>query len=370
MLVVCLDTNAMGIQRPLRSNPHTHLLEACAAGQIDLCIPELVLDETMNLWRESAEALEQRWRADGRRLHGLGLLSEDETISDIDVGATVLAKRKELEEMLAQAGASIPELPAIDHRKVVDRALSRSQPFDSEGKDGYRDVLLWETVMDLVERGDEVLLVTEDTKAFHESKAERELSHSLAIEARARSGRPGSVRLVSTAREAVEEVLGKSEEAEARFLALMDSEEFADEFFKRVEWELHGFELGPDTMRGLLSTGRVLAAHISGVHEFRDVELRLARVSADGLLRVDFEVEAIATVQFEVPTEDYSAVAAAEGVDQWSISEDETALGEVWGSVIVLLEAAIDPPVALIERPVHKQLVEVAAEEVISVSTQ
>jgi len=368
MLVVCLDTNAIGIHRPLRSNPHTHLLEACASGQIGLCAPALVLDEAVNLWRESAEDLERRWRADGRRLADLGLLPDDAWDRDIDTGAMAREKRKELEDLLVGVGASIPELPTVDHQKVVDRALSRLQPFDSEGKDGYRDVLLWETIMDLVEHGDEVLLVSNDRKAFHESKADHQLSHTLTVEARARAGRPGSIRLVSTAREAVEEILGKSEEAERRFLELMDSDDFAEEFFRRVEWELRGFEFDPDTTRGLLSTGRVLDAHVSGILEFRGIELRLARAAADGLLRVDFEVEALASVRFEIPTEDYSAVAAAEGVDQWSISGDETAMGEVWASLIVLLEAAIDPPVDLVGRPVQDQLVEVAAEEVISVS--
>jgi hypothetical protein len=163
----------MNLDRPLRSNAHRHLLEACADGQINLCVPELVLDETVNLWREAAESQEERWRASGLRLVDMGLLSQDDIDKELDPLDTAAKKRDELERELAEVGASIPPLPDVDHRKVVERALSRTQPFDREGRHGYRDVLLWETVLELLDDGNEVLLVSADVKAFSRQHCEK-----------------------------------------------------------------------------------------------------------------------------------------------------------------------------------------------------
>jgi hypothetical protein len=38
----------------------------------------------------------------------------------------------------------------VSHDAVVERALERRQPFDTAGHNGYRDALLWETVLELL----------------------------------------------------------------------------------------------------------------------------------------------------------------------------------------------------------------------------
>lgn len=46
-----------------------------------------------------------------------------------------------------QYGIGPPEnYPAITHKDVVHRALERKKPFKDDGKDGYRDYLIWLTL--------------------------------------------------------------------------------------------------------------------------------------------------------------------------------------------------------------------------------
>ena len=100
----------------------------------------------------------------------------------------------EFRDVLRSCHAEIPGYPSAEHREIVARALSRSQPFDSQGKDGYRDVLLWHTVKELSHESD-VILVSNDKRAFAGDNAH--LSPSLEDEVVAS---PHSVELVPSFR--------------------------------------------------------------------------------------------------------------------------------------------------------------------------
>jgi hypothetical protein len=65
--------------------------------------------------------------------------------------------------------------PRITHEAVVKRALQRRQPFDPEGKDGYRDTLLWESLIELT-ANDEVVFASRDIRAFFGGKADAGLA--------------------------------------------------------------------------------------------------------------------------------------------------------------------------------------------------
>jgi hypothetical protein len=52
--------------------------------------------------------------------------------------------------------------PAVSHEVVVERAASRTPPFDAKGG-GYRDTLVWFSVIALVEQGHAVHLASRDS---------------------------------------------------------------------------------------------------------------------------------------------------------------------------------------------------------------
>lgn len=190
MLVVCLDSNAVDVDRPLESNAHFHLLEAGGDGRLGVCVPRLVLDEVLNKWREKVVALDAERRKQEARLVDIGALDGDARADELDIDEAVSRRRQLLEERLEDANAFLPGLPDVSHDQVVGRALARSQPFDAEGKDGYRDVLLWETILDLVAEGHDVVFISRDKKAFFEGRQEERLSAVLAAEAKERGGDP------------------------------------------------------------------------------------------------------------------------------------------------------------------------------------
>jgi hypothetical protein len=76
-------------------------------------------------------------------------------------------------------GFNVMGWPKITHQELVARAVSRTAPFDPKGG-GYRDSLVWASVIELAKAGNDIALATED-KIF--SGSGNTLAESLGNEA-------------------------------------------------------------------------------------------------------------------------------------------------------------------------------------------
>jgi hypothetical protein len=69
--------------------------------------------------------------------------------------------------------ATVP-LPTVGHQVLLTRALESRKPFDERGGDGYRDALIWHTVLDICRECDgdtQVVFVTNNTNYFCDKDA-------------------------------------------------------------------------------------------------------------------------------------------------------------------------------------------------------
>lgn len=60
-------------------------------------------------------------------------------------------------------------MPAVAHQEKLTHALRNRRPFDDQGKNGYRDSLIWHTLLDVCQRctgESHVLFITNDTSDF------------------------------------------------------------------------------------------------------------------------------------------------------------------------------------------------------------
>jgi hypothetical protein len=87
-----------------------------------------------------------------------------------------------LEETLELMEAEVPPWPTVPHEEVVQRALERRPPFNQTGG-GYRDTLVWLTLLERAHPDDQVVLASNDV-VFSDGKGN--LSSVLAAEAAAR----------------------------------------------------------------------------------------------------------------------------------------------------------------------------------------
>src|ERR1044072_1127960 len=200
MALLVLDTNRVGIDDRMGSNDARVLLDAARHGRLVLALPELVVREVMCKWRERKESQLAKLGSTARNLGELGSaiqVPETEQLEKLERRVEIA-----LRERLTGPNLMVPGFPSVGHEEVVARALRREQPFDREGRDGYRDVLLWETVLELA-GGEDVALLSHDLRAFADEEGEA-LSRRLASEAEERLGRPDAVELCSSLEAAVE----------------------------------------------------------------------------------------------------------------------------------------------------------------------
>lgn len=134
----------------------------------DLKIPEVVVDEVVNCFREDLSAAVSGSAKAASTLGRLLPQADQPPGIEIDEAAQVREYREWLLSTLDAMGAAILPYPNIPHKTVVQRDLERKQPFKKGGA-GYRDFLIWESVRRLMIGGlERVVLVTANKKDFGE----------------------------------------------------------------------------------------------------------------------------------------------------------------------------------------------------------
>lgn len=161
---VVLDSTSLISDFLLRSAPFESLTERGATGVLSIVVPELVVRETTARFGRHCEEVADLDRRSTALRSRLGLPTASATI---DVETATSNYEKELRLSLESHGAQIVPIPVVPHEQLVDRAVSRRKPFTESGK-GYRDALIWSTVLELA-RQCPVVLVTNNHKDFAES---------------------------------------------------------------------------------------------------------------------------------------------------------------------------------------------------------
>jgi hypothetical protein len=149
----------------------------------------------------------------------------------LDVNSCAADYEKRLRERLVQASVQILPLPATDHMAMLNRDLERRRPF-REGK-GYRDALLWESVIALAaDTGPRVALVTENKKDF---ARDEQLHPDLAADLAAIDLPPDRVLLLPSLPDAFERLLKNSLRDAPEVRKALESKE-GYRGFRLVDW--------------------------------------------------------------------------------------------------------------------------------------
>jgi hypothetical protein len=99
-----------------------------------------------------------------------------------------------LSSELSRLKVAVPDYKEIPHTDIVQRDLKRRRPFQQSGK-GYRDTLLWETVVRHCLRKDQLtVFVTDNTQDFYGDG--HDLHHDLRMDVWGKAKGKGELRLV------------------------------------------------------------------------------------------------------------------------------------------------------------------------------
>ncbi len=164
MLIVLDTTEFFDDLRMERAN-FTLLKSYVHRHPVKLIILQIVIEEMVNHFRESlASSLERvniAIRSVKRFVPGASLNIDEE----LSIETECTNYREYLKNQLVPAQQIGYE--DVNVSSLVRRSLARRKPFDSKGKAGFRDAIIWEQILQLAEtKPDEILLITLNKKDF------------------------------------------------------------------------------------------------------------------------------------------------------------------------------------------------------------
>ena len=170
MIHFVLDANTVIAERYGASAHLTALLSASSAVGFKVCLPKVALEEIAAKYeRELAKNAKDADQSLSRLSRLLGR-SLDSPVEEFDSSEETKSFREGLLTQLRIAESLILDYPDTPHETLVRRATSRIRPFDDNGS-GYRDSIVWESVLELATQVEgSIVLVTKD-KDFREGSS-------------------------------------------------------------------------------------------------------------------------------------------------------------------------------------------------------
>ena len=279
-----------------------------------LCVLAIVLDEVVGSFRRQLESVRDRaskLRSDYRRLSASDLVT---SISDDDIERMTTEFSTTMRTRLAVFPTDFVPYPEISHESVVSRAIDRKRPFSEKGS-GYRDTLIWDSVVREARDGHVVAFITADTKAFAGSG--NELHADLNAELAALGIDSGRVLLYNSLKHFVDEhITPHLDTVAAEIRAQIEAGEYAGldlhdeisvlmaESAGSVEW--------PPSLLGF--PGEVETATISSVDELSNFQVTGIHRLSPGEFLVDMEADAWIDFELFIFKGDF-----------WVMSEEEMA---------------------------------------------
>ena len=162
-----LDVNTVIAEQYGASAHMRALLSASSAVGFQVHLPKVALEEIAAKYerelsknaKEAVENLSKLSRLLGRPI--------DSSVEGFDPKEETKAFRERLLRHLGMTESRILDYPDTLHETLVERATSRKRPFDDNGS-GYRDALIWESVLKLATQvKGPIVLITKD-KDFRE----------------------------------------------------------------------------------------------------------------------------------------------------------------------------------------------------------
>ncbi|MBT2248345.1 DUF4935 domain-containing protein [Arthrobacter sp. BHU FT2] len=165
MIGIVVDTNILAMSPYLTRDEWNTLATHMADWHVRIFIPEVVLVETVNVVQR--RWTEQREKFAGAKIADLGIQDEVDAVSS-RIQERIDSYEESLRSKLSKVGAEIIPIPEISHMEIARRASDRRAPYQGKSKDGYRDTLIWLTVLDLAPGSptDEIWFVSDNHQDF------------------------------------------------------------------------------------------------------------------------------------------------------------------------------------------------------------
>lgn len=156
--IIVLDTNILARSPFLDSGDWNRLYGHTTDWGLSFTVPEVVVMETVNVVRRQWNLELAQFKRIASSSLGRGLESDPRAVVDA-AAERIEGYEGSLRSTMEELGIAITPLPTtIDHLDIARRASERQAPYGSAGngkeehlKDGYRDTLIWLTMLEVAE---------------------------------------------------------------------------------------------------------------------------------------------------------------------------------------------------------------------------
>jgi len=337
---IVLDTNIIVGDYRLKGTAARVLLQQLPRSSHQLHMPQTVIDEALNKYRGEWEHYRRSTDKLRREAQKRVKLDIPSAMTSAEVDVRTDEYKHELDQILVDVGATIVPYPKTPHEKLALRAMERQKPFSESGT-GYRDALIWETVLDILDGTDEVVaLITED-RDFADKN--REIYPNLLEDLTARGFGHDRVRIYRSLDEFVEQELKPDFKRLEDIRARLDAAEYpgldlASVIETRLEYAdlpVIGRGVEPDVgLPDCVENPTLAHAAINDIVE--DISVLDVWETPAGELLIELEADAAAQFDFFIFKSDWWGVDPAKE-DIWVIDDD-------WNDHYIFAEAV---------RPVH-----------------
>lgn len=223
-LTLVLDANSIIARRYRLDGPLFAVIErAVSLRKLELAIPRIVVEEVQNKFREEISKANHRISSEISKLNPLLPQGLQRTFAPLEVDKITADFVRRLSKRLDELQASRPGYAKIPNSAIVARDLARRRPFQESGR-GYRDTLLWETiVLDVASNASTTVLVTENKKDFCADDTNTVLHPDLVADLKSRGFREEAIDVCPTIESFVDQYVGQLLPTSAEVLAQIQS---------------------------------------------------------------------------------------------------------------------------------------------------
>ena len=195
-MIVIIDTNVLvTLNYFLNSVKSRKLLKSCKMGLIELIVPDVVLNETLQKYREALLGIcasEKKLYKKKKQL----LINVEKPESLLDVENACQQYSVFLTSLFEEHRVTVVDAPIVPQQEMLQRAIKKIRPFSTQGA-GYRDFLIWKTVVAVAKVKGGVVFCSSNTKDFAEGK-DKKLHHNFIADLRDADVPEESVEYIST----------------------------------------------------------------------------------------------------------------------------------------------------------------------------
>ena len=178
---IVIDTTEL-FSNPRLEGPSFGILKSfLSRTESCLLVPQVIIDESVNHFRNRIQKLVAEANDGVREINRLTLSNFPSIPTDADDETQNYLNF--LLSTLKRMGAKIIPYNAVSVEKIATRSLSRKKPFDGEGKKGFRDAIVWESLLHQIRGEDfsklQYILISNNTRDFGETDAADDLKVDL-----------------------------------------------------------------------------------------------------------------------------------------------------------------------------------------------